>query len=736
MNWRKLVPGGALAEVVLTLMACAAGPLVYHRFFTTGYLPVLALALVAGGLSAALGHRRVWTTLALGVLGLATVMVYGVFDGVASAVLGGVRGSWNRLLTVTAPADTWGELLAAPALVVWAAAFSSVLLVLLTRSALAPLLPPLAGFVFALFVAGNQAGSHQVATIVFLVSALVLIALRTHRGHTRGTVRVERQSTSPVAALVVVGSVVAASALFGVAGGQFSSLASGEHRFDPRDVLAPPIVRTDTLTPLSQLKKQLNESPPRTLFTVRTDSESTRIDRVRTAALDTFDGTTWTSSDTYRVAGGSLTTDPELQHSKPVSAHIELKELTGPYLPVVGWPSKLAATGESRGRFGFNPDSGVVVSNGPTSRGLSYDVTGEVGVRDKGLSWATPLENNLPPLPGGVPEALDNASKWFDGAHFDRLVQLETFLRAKSYQLNRPPGHSYATIARLLSAEDATNGYSEQNAAAFTVIARMWGLPARVAVGYRLRHYQGGVFQVTTADAHAWSEVHFSGYGWVVFDPTNPDDTSKRNPPPEAPLVVPPQPAPPTAAPQAAPPAASQPADAADEQGFSWDNVLNGNVVLAPAAALLGAFATGFVVLFKVHRRRRRRHAADHAAQVLGAWHEQLDRLAERGISPSVSLTFLEVAEHVRAVLGEVANPVEETAELATTAIYAPGHLDRAASVRAWELVAQLKSGLYPGRVSAARLLAAFDPRPLWTTWSVARQRRQAGESLETGRYR
>ncbi|NUT52914.1 MAG: hypothetical protein HOV94_37350 [Saccharothrix sp.] len=57
---------------------------------------------------------------------------------------------------------------------------------------------------------------------------------------------------------------VAASALFGLAGGQFAPLASGEHRFDPRDVLAPPIVHTDTLTPLAQLKKQLNESPPRT----------------------------------------------------------------------------------------------------------------------------------------------------------------------------------------------------------------------------------------------------------------------------------------------------------------------------------------------------------------------------------------------------------------------------------------------------------------------------------------
>ncbi|MDT7789025.1 MAG: hypothetical protein QOF58_7444 [Pseudonocardiales bacterium] len=738
MNWRRFVPGGPLAEVVPALVAAAAGTLVYHQFFVAGYLPVLMTACLTGGVTAALGHRRVWTTLVLGLAGLALVMVYGVFGGVASAVPGGVRGSWNRLLTVTAPADTWGELLAAPALVVWAAAFTSVLLVLRTRSALAPLLPPLAGLVFALFVVGNQAGGHQIPAVVFLVAGLVLIAIRTHRGTSGGTVRVERRSATPVTALLVAGAVVAVSALFGVAGGQFSPLASGEHRFDARDVLAPPIVHTDTLTPLSQLKKQLNESPPRTLFTVRTESETTRIDRVRTAALDTYDGTTWTSSDTYRVAGSHLTADPELQNSKQVSAHIELKELTGPYLPVIGWPSTLSTSDENRGRFGFNPKSGVVVGAGAISPGLSYDVVGEVGLRDEALASAVPSENDLPPLPPGAPKVLDDATRFAFNAPYARLVDIEKLLLSKPYQLNRPPGHSYAALGRFLAGEQESGaGYAEQNAAAFAVMAKMWGYPARVAVGYRLHDYQHGMFQVTTADAHAWPEVHFEGYGWVVFEPTNFDDKSKPNPPVEAPRVVPPRPTPQaTALAAAAPPDSSQPSDAMDERGFRWDSVFDGAVVVVPALVLLVVLAAGFVVVAKAHRRRRRRSTADHAARVLGAWHEQLDRLAERGISPPVSLTFHEVAEHVRGVLGAVASPIEATAELATTAIYAPEHLDRAASDQAWELVAQLKSGLYPARVSAALLLAAFDPRPLWTTWSVARQRRQAGESLETGRYR
>ncbi|KJK45102.1 hypothetical protein UK23_27190 [Lentzea aerocolonigenes] len=743
MNWRRFVPGGPLAEVLLALVACAAGTLVYQRFFTTDYLPVLLGACLVGGVTAALGHRRVWTTLVLAVAGLAAVMIYGVFGGATSAVLGGVRGSWNRLLTVAAPADAWGELLATPALVAWAAAFSSVVLVLRTRSAMAPLLPSLAGFLFALFVAGNQAGGHLVATVAFLVAALCLVAVRTHRGAGGASVRVERRSSKPVAALLVVGSVVAASALFGVAGGQFSHLATGEHRFDLRDMLAPPVVGTDTLTPLAQLKKQLNESPPRTLFTVRTDAESAAlISRVRTAALDTFDGTTWTAGDTYRVAGSYLTGDPELVHRKPITARIEVQQLTGPYLPVIGWPSRLDVPGETRGRFGFDPDSGVVVSTGPTSLGFRYDVTGEIYQRDKDLPRATPVVTPTPPLPDGVPEALRELASTI-GQRYDntrpreRLDSLETDLRSRVYLPNAPPGHSYAALARALSRADGTGGgYAEQYSAVFTLVARMWGYPARVAVGYRLRTQKDGVIQVTTADAHAWSEVHFAGYGWVAYDPGRDDNSDAPTPPPEAPRVVPPPPSPSTTAPPLVPPAQSQPADAPDDAGFRWSNVLSGTFVLIPSVVLLVLLAGGLVVLGKAGRRRQRRRGPDLAARVLGAWHEQLDRLTERGITPPVSLTFHEVARHVRGSLGDAANPITASAELATTAVYAPELLSVAEADHAWELVARLNAGLYPGRISAARLRAALDPRPLWTSWSNGRRRWRARESLEMGRYR
>ncbi|MCX2952749.1 DUF3488 and transglutaminase-like domain-containing protein [Lentzea sp. NEAU-D7] len=738
MNWRSLTSGSA-AEVVLAVVATAAGTLVYQGFFaTSGYLPVLALACLTGALTAAAGHRRTWVTAVLGAVGLVLVMVYGVFGGAASAVFSGTRGSWNRLLTVTAPADSWPELLAAPALVTWAAAFSSVLLVLRTRHPLAPLAPPLAGFLFALLVVGNQAGGHLAATVVFLLAALLLVAVRTHRG---SAVPAGRPSGRPVVALALVTAMVAASALSGVAGGQVLPFASGDHRFDPRDVLAPPVLGTDTLTPLAELKKQLNENPPRPLFTVRTDlATAGKLDRVRTAALDRFDGTTWTADDTYRVAGSHLTVDPGMTNRSQVKMRIELQELTGPYLPVAGWPSRLDVRAGTGAKVGFAPDSGVVVRTGSTSPGFTYDITAETnrGLDEPGRSTPTPTLDHSAPLPGGIPDSLRSLAEKGRENHPDaphlQLRYLETELRGLHYQLDRPPGHSYAAINRALVA--GAGGYAEQYTAAFAVIARMWGFPVRVAVGYRLRAPQHGVFHVTTADAHAWAEVHFARLGWVAFNPAGGGSASTPPPPQEPPRVVPPQVAPPTGTPEPAPQAEAESTLAPEAWALRWSDVLNGTLVLVPVAVLLLLLTGGLIALGKADRRRRRRRGADDTARILGAWQEQLDRLAERGVSPPVSLTFHEVALHARSTLGDVANPIAATAQLATTAIYAPELIGRPESDQAWEHEARLNAGLHPRRLSAARVRAAVDPRPLWTSWSVVRRRRRAGERLEMGRYR
>jgi transglutaminase-like putative cysteine protease len=65
------------------------------------------------------------------------------------------------------------------------------------------------------------------------------------------------------------------------------------------------------------------------------------------------------------------------------------------------------------------------------------------------------------------------------------------------------------------------SGFCEHYAAAFTLLARAGGLPARVVTGYQGGEWNpiGGHWVIRQSDAHAWTEVFVAGR-WVRFDPT------------------------------------------------------------------------------------------------------------------------------------------------------------------------------------------------------------------------
>jgi transglutaminase-like putative cysteine protease len=69
---------------------------------------------------------------------------------------------------------------------------------------------------------------------------------------------------------------------------------------------------------------------------------------------------------------------------------------------------------------------------------------------------------------------------------------------------------------------DTRRGFCEHYAAAFTVLMRAAGLPARVVTGYQggEKNEFGDYYVVRQSDAHAWSEVWLPEAGWVRVDPT------------------------------------------------------------------------------------------------------------------------------------------------------------------------------------------------------------------------
>jgi len=69
---------------------------------------------------------------------------------------------------------------------------------------------------------------------------------------------------------------------------------------------------------------------------------------------------------------------------------------------------------------------------------------------------------------------------------------------------------------------DRKLGFCEHMAAAFVIVMRASGIPARIVTGYQggERNTLDGYWTVRQSDAHAWVEVWLSGQGWVRVDPT------------------------------------------------------------------------------------------------------------------------------------------------------------------------------------------------------------------------
>lgn len=686
-------------------MAMASG-LLYGRFFAgTAHLAPVCAAAALGTVVAAPAGLRGWgpyRTALAGVGGAVLLACYSVLSGTlehglpggrtAAELADGVFGGWTRMLAVAPPADPRPVLLITPVLLTWAAAFAATTLALRTRVVFAPVAPPLVAFAAALLFVGRRPGIQVTATAVFLVAALALVLVRANADDGQGRVTKGRLAFG-VPVVVVV-------ALLGVLGGLVLPLADDDQRFEPRAVLPPPVRAADALNPLAGLKGQLRTAPPRRLFTVRLTGGAP-VDRIRVAALDRFDGASWTSADRFLVAGTQLPADPAMTRTQAVSATVEVEGLTGPFLPAVGWPTRLDLDGEA----GVGTTSGTLVSTRPVPRGTGYTVVGAVAGRDRGLSRAAPS-----PIPGyrdldGLPPVLRAVARELtatENTPYHKLAAIEEHLRGLPYRLDTPPGHSYAALVRMLTGSGA--GYAEQRASAFAVLARAAGFPARVAVGYRLDERRTGAHVVTTRDAHAWAEVHFEGYGWVVFEPTG-TATGAPSPSEDADAVPP---APPPAVRR--PPQPDRP-DTGDRRGGGRQEVPGA----ALAAVLVLAVPVMSVLVAKGVRRRRRRTAPGAAARVVGAWREATDRLVERGVAVPASLTAHEVAERATRAMGAVAEPVARLAPLVTAAVFAPGEPGEDAVTEAWSLERRLRGLLYPRRRLPHRLVAALDPRPLVT---------------------
>ncbi|SEP49783.1 transglutaminaseTgpA domain-containing protein [Amycolatopsis saalfeldensis] len=430
------------------------------------------------------------------------------------------------------------------------------------------------------------------------------------------------------------------------------------------------------------------------------------VDRWRLAVLDDFDGVTWRSDEGYRRLGASLG-DAAHQVRITVPASTD-----GPWLP--SQPEPVAVGGVAPL---VDQSSGVLLlpdRTGPVSYELGWrEPTASNDLLDAGIDPAA-VTGGVGQVPAGVAELARTATSGLRPSFRAALV-LERYL-AEHYQRatgpKLPTGSGWTQLRTFLFSTKA--GTSEQFAAAYVALARITGIPARLAVGFRTPAGVSGSTTVHNGDAFAWPEVAVAGVGWVPLDPAggaaggsaqSQAGLAKATAQARAELPPPPQLRDPDL------PKGDQ-ADAGDGSSGGWLPVPPFWLLIGLAALVL-LLVLAIPVLRRVRTARRLRRTGADA--VVAAWREARDLLRAHGIAVPRGATVRDLAGLLPSTMdSSVAEGLEWLARQVDVALWSGGAADDGTVSQAWSAVRAIRKGL-AGTPLRTRLRAAFEVRSLVT---------------------
>ena len=192
--------------------------------------------------------------------------------------------------------------------------------------------------------------------------------------------------------------------------------------------------------------------------------------------------------------------------------------------------------------------AGELVALGAAGLPSQYTVVSSVpdvdaaALRAAGADYPSQITEQYLQLPPDLPPELAAYAAAITAAApptpYDRAVAIESALRRLPYTLDvpAPPADRELTSWFLF---DLKEGYCDYFATAMVVLARLNGIPARLAVGYTMGQFdpQRGDYLVTELNAHSWPELYFPDLGWIPFEPTSgqviPERTESVNVPPD-----------------------------------------------------------------------------------------------------------------------------------------------------------------------------------------------------------
>jgi transglutaminase-like putative cysteine protease len=106
---------------------------------------------------------------------------------------------------------------------------------------------------------------------------------------------------------------------------------------------------------------------------------------------------------------------------------------------------------------------------------------------------------------------------------YDQVEALAEYLRSSYTYTLTPPRTPPGRDAAWFFLTESRQGYCEMFASTLAALCRDVGIPARVAVGLApgSSDVNSEMLIYRQKDLHAWTEVYFSGYGWILFDATS-----------------------------------------------------------------------------------------------------------------------------------------------------------------------------------------------------------------------
>ena len=467
----------------------------------------------------------------------------------------------------------------------------------------------------------------------------------------------------------------------------------------------------------------------RTLFTISTGPDSP-LNRPTWSTFSTYNGIAWISPPTYGVPGDDI--PPEVVGA-PLDSYVASARVTvgvglpGQWVPVPQRVSQVLSPVATRA----DPETGVVASvSSPID--YTFDVRYSLAVadRDEVRQTEPALRSDIDPaiaIPGpltGTMAALSDLVLDLEDGTWQRLVLLSERLRDPRYSAAPPqalaagpPDRSYAGLNRVLA--DGV-GFQEQYAAIWAIIARSWGVPTRLVIGFppTVEATAPGVRTVIASEVSVWAEARLEGLGWVAFQ-ASPQDVAAGRPAVVRPLTpeeVPTRPGPDPAPDggdasggdgEAADGSSDQAAEAEQPAAIPWPLVVPLVVVVLIAAWVV------YVALRRRAIRQRLRAPGDPRADVAGAWRWTRLLLAESWLALPLSYAPAPDADYPPDLPDDVQWNVVTLARLAGPALYGPGPVEPAVAEEAWRAAAQVDRSIRKvtgWRGAVRRIVTPIDP--------------------------